>query len=223
MRYFIAVYTNKVKMYTDQQFFRALGVATRQRDCFIKIVDNSQDKNYIKRLDDNMAEWLGHDKFSISYQFVDYQPRETLFLRSVCDSVNYLRKLFLTAKAEKFIIVESDVIVPPNLIELFGFVEDKADIIGGIYYRDFHNLLLFDPACVELVEATHVLSGCTMYDKKVIKQFHFRWDKNNTAEFPDSWISADALAAGYRLRNYAAVKCDHLENSDGSGRGMNNL
>lgn len=224
MAYFIAVYTNQVKKYCDQQFFRALGKATKEKNCIVTIVDNSQDKEYSLRLLENMEEWLGHDEFVVDKIDIDYFPKETLFLRSVTESVNYLRGTFLQSKGyEKFIIVESDVIVPENLISLFEEVKDQADIIGGIYYIGWHNHLLFDLAVTDLVPTSHVLSGCTMYDRKLIEHIPFRWDPADTGEFPDSNISKDALMAGFRLANYAKIKCLHLEDPNRNDRGRGAL
>ena len=227
MKSLIAVYTNQVKRYCDQQFFRALGKATIGRDCFISVVDNTNDDGqYCCRLNDNVREWLGHYNVSVEHLPIDQTPKNTLFLRSVVESVNVLRGYFLEEPYyEKFIIFESDVIIPPNTLELFEKVQHKADIIGGIYYAGFHSPILFNPCVDQLIPSQHVLSGCTMYDREVIESFAFRGegDTPGEQEFPDSCSSVDALKAGFTLMNYAAIKCPHLEKPDGSGRGMNDL
>lgn len=226
MRSFIAVYTNQVKKYCDQQFFRKLGKATIGRDCWIGIIDNTDDDlEYYTRLETNMHEWLGHNNYFIETNYIDPLPKNTLFLRAVTECVNDLRAEFLESKDDKFIIFESDVIIPPNTLELFERVQYKADIIGGIYYHGFHSPILFNPCIHQLIPSQHILSGCTMYDRKVIERFPFRGegDTPGEQEFPDSCISQDAIKAGFKLMNYAAIKCQHIEKPDGSGRGMNDL
>jgi hypothetical protein len=169
-----------------------------------------------------MEDWLGTDNYKLYRQKVEQEPKKTLFLRNVCDSVNFLRKKFLVSEAEYMVIFESDVIIPDNTFELFTGVEKCGDIIGGIYHLDFHTMILFDPAVTCLVPARQVLSGCTLYSRRLIEEFPFRWDKDVLGEFPDHWISEDALSKGYQIYQYAALKCGHMEMKSG-GRGMNNL
>lgn len=230
MKYFIAIYTNQVKQYCDQQFFRILGKITENRDCFIHIVDNTSDisenPKYLQRLHDHMEEWLGHKYFGIYKINVNYLPKETLFLRNVTDSINFLRRLFLNLDSQYFMTIESDTIPPINLLNLFIEVENKADIIGGIYYQGFHNPILWNPCVDQLVESKHVLSGCTLYNRKVIEKFEFRYEDNGGIgyqEFPDSCISIDALKEGFKLANYSKIKCLHIEDWNKEGRGRDNL
>ena len=199
--YFIAVYTNKVKEYCDKKFFENLKKAGGD----IFVVDNSKDISYTERL----------RKFGLNVEhiLVDYYPRNTLFQRNVTHSVNLLRDKFLDSKYKHFIIVESDVIVPVNLIELFEEAMPKANdwaAIGGLYHRGFHN---FQRAGIDYILQTHhVLSGCAIYNRDALERFKFRWSWENIGAFPDAWWCHDINhKTDKKLYDYHKIVCEHLE------------
>jgi hypothetical protein len=142
------------------------------------------------------------------------------FLNNVTVSVNFLRDIFLKKNYDNFITLESDVIPPKGWLDMFEEVYDKADIIGGVYYLGFHPEKDFTED--RLYYTGHVLSGCTLYRKRVIEQIPFRWDERDLNAFPDAWMSHDAYRKGFRLANYTKIKCNHLSKTDGS-RGLENI
>jgi hypothetical protein len=210
---FVAVYTNKCKQYCDQKFFSEIQQLSYP-DYSINVADNSSDPTYIDRLK------LLCPKASVEHIVVEREPKETLFLRNVCLSANRLRDLFLASNSEYFIIFESDVIPPKNVIEMFEEVINDADIIGGIYYKGFHSENEFNSNNLQYV--SHVLSGCTLYKRTVLQKIPFRWSEEEKGKFPDAFISFDAYDKGFRLANYCKIKCQHLHDSKGS-RGLHLL
>jgi hypothetical protein len=207
---FVAVYTNECKQYCDDTFFARIQDLS-YADKVIHVVDNSLGYHYVERL-----ESLCPKVDSLEHIDVAREPKESLFNRNVFCSVSKLREKFLDTDGKYFITVESDVIVPQNLIELFEEIVQQADIIGGIYYVGFHDNGAFrkDNVAVEQVDRT--LSGCTLYKRSVVEKIPFRWDPNNIADFPDTFMSHDARAAGLKLVNYNKIKCQHLSNERGT-------
>ena len=205
---FIAVYTNQCKQYCDDKFFPAIQNLSYP-DKEIHVVDNSLGLDYIGRLSRLCPGAM------IEHIEVNREPKLNLFQRNVFHSVDRLRTLFLASGGEYFIVVESDVLPPMNLVELFEEVIDQADIIGGIYYTGFHTADAFKPDNLQLETVKHVLSGCTLYKREVIEKIPFRWDPELLAAFPDAFMSFDAAKAGYRLANYNKIKCQHLHAPNG--------
>ena len=210
--YFIAVYTNKVKDYCDKKFFDRL----RKVGGDIFVVDNTPGLDYTKKLQD----W----GFNVTHVNVDYEPKDTLFQRNVHKSVNLLRDKFLESGYRYFIIVESDVLVPVNLIDLFDRAMTKTGnwgAIGGFYHRSVHN---FNYAGIDRLYKTQcALSGCTLYNRTMLQLFNFRWDSKNPGMFPDACWSHDVVKYTQRnLYNYGLIVCDHMDKGWGD-RGHKNL
>lgn len=212
-KFFIAVYTHEVKDYCLVSFFNALGsIAYKNKE--IHIVDNTDSSSHLDKI-----QKVSREHNSLINNVVSYQPKETLFLRRVTNSVNTLRKSFLESDADYFFIIESDVIVPSNICELFNEAISLASpnwgIIGGLYYQTFH---YFNTE--GLIEVPHALSGCTIYKREVIEKYPFRWSFDNISAFPDAWICYDINKEGlYKIYNYTKIKCEHKHDSSGR-RGM---
>jgi len=206
MKYLIGVYTNQVKSYCDRQFFDRINGL----NCDYVVVDNSRLLNYIDK--------LGRMGIQNSiWTDIPEQPKHTQFLRNVAISANIIRDYFLQRDYDILFIIESDVIVPRNIFELFKEAIKKAEnwgAIGGIYYRGFHD---FRKAGKDLLEKTHhVLSGCTIYTREIIEMFKFRYDaKANIGAFPDAWMSVDIGKTGKNMYNYYKIVCRHLRNNYG--------
>jgi hypothetical protein len=143
-------------------------------------------------------------------------PKESQFQRNVCDSANFLRNIYLNSfSAPYFLIIESDVIAPPSLLEQFelaigelNVAEPGWGIVGALYYEGFHNYG-FDTRDTYLEKTNHCLSGCTLYKRELIEKYPFRYDPANLGPFPDAFISYDADTE-YTLWNDHRIKCDHL-------------
>lgn len=221
-KYFIAIYTNEVKSYADEPLFKRMGELTYP-DKTLNVIDNSLGKQYYYRLQQIIPQYY-NGPHTIEHLQVSRADMRTLFHRNVTESVLKLREKFLASDANYMVIIESDVIPPTNLLELFEEVHDKADIIGGIYYGGFHEQEDFDPNHNEFVETHHALSGCTLYSRKIIETIPFRWDPEGMHAFPDAWICYDAKRNGnnFSIANYRKIKCQHLWDRDGS-RGHNKI
>jgi len=214
-KYFIAVYTNEVKDYCDHQFFNNLYQISRGLPVFI--VDNTIGDAYYNRLQNGCLQ-NGFTNFTIYHIDVPKHPKESQFQRNVCESVNFLRDVFLKqTDLPYFLIIESDVVSPVNLLNSFENsitrlnVEDPHwGIVGGLYYQGFHNYK-FDSTHTSLERTAHCLSGCTVYKRALVEKYPFRFDPSNLGPFPDAWICYDS-GKEYSLWNEHQIKCDHLHN-----------
>jgi hypothetical protein len=229
-KYFIAVYTNKVKSYCDGQFFARLDEI--KGDNYIGIVDNTVGNDYLKRL----FKITGENVYKIN---VPSEPKRTQFLRNVEASVNSLRDDFLQRDEKYFLIIESDVLPPYDLLDLldedietletgyrtrtYDWFEDETirrnsipkvekpwGAIGALYYSGFH-----DYEKKGLQPTHHTLSGCTVYKREAVEKYPFRWSSDNLDAFPDAWWSYDA-GQQYSLWNDHDIHCDHLHSKNGT-------
>jgi hypothetical protein len=214
-KYFIAVYTNEAKNYCDHQFFTNLYTLSRGQPIFV--VDNSVGNIYYNKLQTGFLQNEFKD-FNVYHLEVPEDPAESRFQRNVCDSVNYLRDIYLNqTELDYFLIIESDVCPPVDLLDKFESSINRLNIqdpgwgiVGGLYYQGFHNYH-FDSISTTLERTGHCLSGCTVYKRELIEKFPFRYDPNNLAAFPDAFISVDS-ASEYSLWNEHQIRCDHLLN-----------
>jgi len=208
---YIAIYTHKVKEYCDKEFFEQPELKKYK----YYIVDNTNDNlEYFNKLKTLYTNNITHIDIPIT-------PKESLFRRNVVESVNYLRNDFISKpEYDNFIIIESDLILPDNGIEmLYNSISKTVNwgIIGGLYYKGFH-----DYNKIGVQQTHHVLSGCSLYNRKLIEDTVFRIDDSNKGAFPDAWMSVDAGDKGYNLYNNHDIKCKHLHAKDGH-RGWNKL
>ena len=218
MKFMMGCYTHEVKAYCDKIFFERF----MNYDCDKVIVDNSQGMAYTERLREIT-------ELDVVHVDVAKEPQRTRFLRNVTDSANAVREAFLNSNAKYLVIIESDVLPPLNLLDLFDEAMAMADkmpfgkwaAIGGLYYAGFHNFS--GAGKIELEKAHHVLSGCTVYARDVIEKFPFRWSWDNIGAFPDAWICDDINKNTDRsLYNYKKIVCEHMTNREGR-RGHENL
>jgi len=205
-----------VKQYCDERFFERFS----SFDCDKIVVDNSIGLDYTKRL-----RGLTDNVIHID---VPKEPQKTRFIRNVAESANLVRAEFIAGNNDYLIIIESDVLPPLNLLDLFAEAMIMADklpfdrwaAIGGLYYSGFHNFR--GAGKIELEKVRHVLSGCTVYSRDMIEQFPFRWSWDNIGAFPDAWICHDINKTGRSLYNYKKIICEHMTDNKGT-RGHDNL
>lgn len=210
MRFFIATYTNRVKDYCDTEFFSNLHKLSKGHP--VMVVDNTLDDTYTERI---ATLTHAYPNFDVSWIMVPKEPHRTLFLRNVAESVSMCRDAFLKSNCDHMLIIESDVLPPVTLLDKLEedilFLEgEKWGIIGGIYYRGFHNYDLKG-----LHQTRHVLSGCSVYNGEMIKETPFRWSEENINAFPDAWMSMDAERKGFSMWNDHDVVCEHLTAPNG--------
>lgn len=214
-KFFIAVYTNEVKDYCDIKFFHNLYLLSKGEP--VHVIDNTIGYRYFNKLED-VFRHNKYENFRIYHLDIPEQPKESQFQRNVCDSVNSLRNIYLTeTDIPYFLIIESDVYSPLDLLEKFenaivslDIEEQRWGILGGLYYGGFHNYD-FDGSLTPLEKTIHCLSGCTVYKRELIEKFPFRYDPADLGPFPDALISYDS-GRDYSLWNDHRIKCDHLHN-----------
>lgn len=213
--FFIAVYTNECKDYCDEEFFENL--LKLKNNNYLGIVDNTIGNDYFKKLR-KLAPTAAITKIN-----VPVEPKISLFQRNVTESVNSLRDDFLNTDKDYFLIIESDVIPPLDLLsklqdsisylDSLDYSTNDANpwgAIGGLYYDGFH-----DYSKKGLHKTHHVLSGCTVYKRELIEKFPFRYDPDNLGPFPDAWICTDA-GKEYSLWNNHDIICNHLHTQHGT-------
>lgn len=203
---FAAVYTNKVKSYCDVEFFNALqnNISTEH----IYVVDNTNDNGVYA------SELRNIINCSIVNLDIPIEPQHTKFHRKVAESVLYLRDIFLKSDYKYFLIVESDVVIPPNTIDtLLNNIETMppdTGAVGALYYQGFHNYSLKG-----IQYTNHVLSGCTIYKRAMIEKYPFRYQEDYLQAFPDALICIDAINE-YKYYNNHELICKHAHSSNGS-------
>jgi len=212
-KFFTAVYTNEVKDYCDIPFFENLFLITG--DAPVLIADNTGGTGYHNKLQKHFSD-RRYNNFRIEHLNILEYPKQSQFQRNVCESVNFLRNIYLSNSSHPyFLIIESDVIPPKDLLEQFESAISELDltepgwgIVGAIYYRGFHNYD-FDTRDTFLEGTNHCLSGCTVYKRELIRKYPFRYDPENLGPFPDAFICYDA-GGEFTFWNDHRIKCDHL-------------
>lgn len=207
MKFFVVSYTNRVKRYCEKEFIERFNEISQGHQSLI--IDNTPGREYFEHLS-QITPYVAHID-------VPELPVESLFQRNVTDSVNLCRNAFLQSDCDVMVTIESDVIPPVNLIELFEndiihlqqFAGKEWGILGGLYYNSFH-----DYSLTGLQETHHVLSGCTAYSRKLLEKFPFRYNPQDLGPFPDAIMSFDA-GKEFSLWNDHEIYCKHLEVSPG--------
>jgi hypothetical protein len=230
MNVYFGTYTYVHKIYCDREFMGQV-VAQLPDELVIGklIVDNSKGENgnsdrYCAHLQ-GLSDSLGA-RAEVIHVDVDREPKNSIIHRRIVASANIIRDRFLTTTAEWLLLVETDVIPPQGFLPEMMEKAQGFDIFGLPYYKGWHANEWFLPQHREVVECSpsyaHVLSGCTLYSRRLIERFPFRYDPDVLFPCPDSWISYDARNNGFRLGHYTGLKCRHLAMIDGK-RGWEHL
>lgn len=206
-QYFIAIYTNKVKEYCDEKFFERVYALSKGNP--VHVVDNTIGDTYFNKLRELCK---SYDNFNIHHIDIIKEPKLTQFQRNVSESANYLRSIFLKTNIHNFLIIESDVLPPINLLDTFSNtnLQEDAGALGALYYQGFH-----DYKKTGIQKTHHILSGCTSYIRELIEKYPFRWSHENLGAFPDAWISYDS-GKEFGLYNNHDIICEHMHRKNGS-------
>ncbi|MFH0751969.1 MAG: glycosyltransferase family A protein [archaeon] len=182
----------------------------------ILFVDNSKGDNYAKKLNS-----LGFKAKQIPYY---EKPRDKMV-----HSRNLLRSEFLKGEYDYMLLLDADVIVPPN--SLSKLLTHNKKVITGIYYSFYkingqtrmmpvlwmqedekkQLMKFFTPEEVEgskLVEARACGTGCLLIHKSVLEQIQFRY-KPEVDACDDVWFCHDIKQKGIQLYADTSIKCKH--------------
>jgi glycosyltransferase involved in cell wall biosynthesis len=211
-KFYVCSYTCETKSYCDGLFLESLSNLTYQNK-IIKIIDNTQGLDYLARLNAIKDYFENLKSCEIKHIDISLEPRGSLFNRAVAESLLFLQKDFLKSDCDYFVTIESDVIVPPNLLELFCEALGNADLIGGLYYNlSYHTKEDWEGD--DFVYSNGELTGCACFSRKILGKIEFRQGENSAA-FPDAYFSQDAMANGFKIGRQRKIKCQHLD--DGTG------
>jgi len=220
MKFFICTYTNKVKSYCDEGFFKNLAAIANGNP--VMVVDNTHDSGeYAARIKKLIP--------TACVERIKCPSGPHLFLRNVAESANKCREGFLASGCDHMLIIESDVFPPADLLERLeedmAFLRKRKQvtltrqeamskpnqwgIIGAIYYPGYHDFNVY--GILAVTGERTALSGCTLYNGELIKKVAFRWDVNLTAAFPDAFMSHDSSKLGFTNWNDHDIRCHHAE------------
>ena len=169
-KFFIAVYTHEVKSYCDAEFFSNIANLT-SKDFELHVVDNSPSASFYLSKIKTLCESVGLETKSLSHLDIPEEPAISRFQRNVCDSVNFLRDKFLESDCDYFLIIESDVIPPVDVLERFLSADESIDIVAGIYYKGHHKDEWFNEDYSDYIYG-FVFSGCLFIKDTSLKRFH---------------------------------------------------
>lgn len=220
--YFIAIYTHICKDYCDKQFFER--VAQLSNGNPVHVVDNTgkiigKRKNK-KGFDgsiyfEKLKTICNYPNFYVYHLDVNKIPSNSLFQRNVKESANHLREIFIKTEFKKFLIIESDVLPPLDLLEKFDkkipLLPSNWGMLGALYHNipGIHNRDVSG-----LHQKHHVLSGCTVYQRELIEKYPFRYNQEALSAFPDAFICADA-AKEFTFWDDHDIICEHLHGKHG--------
>lgn len=200
--YFISIYTNQIKKYCDDIFFKRVNEVSKGNP--VCIVDNSETSDYLETLRIR----YNYPNFSFHHIKISSGTDKAKSFRNIEESVNYIRNIYLQTNIGKFLILESDTIPPINLLERFDAtirtLPKKWGILGAIYYHGYHNM-----EAKGLHKQNQALSGCTVYKRELIEKYPFRYDENNLGAYPDYWICHDSRNE-FEIYNHYDIRCEHL-------------
>lgn len=168
---------------------------------------------------------------------VDQSMDHKMVYFNCTDNMNEARKIALNSDAEKFLFVDSDILLPPGAIS--ELVKQNKDIIGGWYQlKDVEGNLTNVWSCgswggdnlfvhrmavgPSVIKVDMVGHGCMMVSKKVLKQIPFRHGLDMTCNFAVmgnkkgqlgacAVFGNDADEKGFALYMSGDVVCTHME------------
>ena len=172
------------------------------------------------------------DDTGIAWQRLPTPPHtDGCHYTDLCHKHNDARQLALDMGMDALLLIEADMIVPPDVLDLLLSV--PGDIIYGLYCcRSRPKMWLMFPEIKErwgasicrypskakLLFGTVSPSegaglGCTLIRRKALEEIPFRWDGG---DFADDWLFAnDAKEASLTQMHHLGVVCGHLDHEGG--------
>lgn len=157
----------------------------------------------------------------------------------VLANYQYARQMLLAGDYDALLTVESDVIVPPDALELLSAaMTEGVGVVYGLYClrgSNTHEWNLHRPdrpggrfpmshSFSKKGHAPHfwggvhevggVGLGCTLIRRFVLERLDFRHDPTNPAMYCDYYLALDAFQAGIRQRGHCGVVCGHIRHDE---------
>lgn len=202
MKVLIGVYTSSVKQYCDMKFFTNLHKIAKGND--VLVIDNSTTTSYCNHL----KTAFNYPNFTFIHLDIPVEPNTTVFHRRISESANYIRDHFLKGGYDSLVLVESDVIAPENTLtilqENIKTLPETWGALGGIYHEGHHD---FKKNGIQ--NTRHTLCGCSIYNKRLIEKYAFRYSEENLGAFPDAYICHDS-GHEFTFWDNHDIKCKHL-------------
>jgi hypothetical protein len=211
---FIGITTHQVKSYCEQLFFSRVQEIKKLSSSDVCVVDNSSDETYIQHLKTTYPEIRFEHLKIVSY------PNSLKIHFRIATSCNMLRNIFLAGNYTHFLMIESDVLPPSNVVE--ELLSADKDIIEAPFYKGWHKKEYFDPNYNKILEVDTALTGCVLIKRCFLEKIEFGYDANLPAACPDAIFMYNAKKLGAKIYIHTGVKCQHLQNKDG-GRGWNHF
>lgn len=164
--------------------------------------------------------------------------------QNILHNLTKARKVFLSGNYDAMLVVESDMIIPPDALERLSRID--AGVAGGLYFmrhgpNGTPNAYAFDQARPDALDATiqprdiargrpmrtnGVCLGVALIRRDVVKKIPFRLPEENDSAAPDWAFMRDCNGAGVVTICDPMVKCGHIRPdgvaywpmSDGYGR-----
>jgi cellulose synthase/poly-beta-1,6-N-acetylglucosamine synthase-like glycosyltransferase len=223
----IAIPTYDAKNYCLEAFIDNIRNFTYPKDRIdIFIADNSKD---------NKNALMINKKYGIKTFWKDYSGMGVM--EKLADSHNQLRRFFLDGEYDYMFHLESDIFPPKDIIEQLLWC--RKPIVNGLY--QVFDASWRSP-CIALQDDKHELSdsfvfhttldnfhhfwtdgtlkktfiagiGCCLMKRKVMKNFKFRWDRNEPKP-PDTWFAEDLRNAGIQNWVHTGQLCFHWNRED---------
>lgn len=186
----------------------------------IVLVDNSEDNEYYKNLEDDRIRVIK----------TDYSDHP---IERIVRSRNILRDIVLNKGYDYFLSLEQDVIAPYDIIG--RFLLRKKDIVSGVYFgeyirnkqkrilpmlwvlkKDDKNRTKYVPVKRKFLNSNKMYRvdicglGCVLISRKVLEGVKFRYTPNLKKQFDDVHFCVDAVNQGFKIFTDTSVKCRHM-------------
>lgn len=144
---------------------------------------------------------------------------------NIAHNMTKARDVFLSGSWDAMLIVESDIVVPRDVMHKLARVD--ADVAGGLYVMRFAasqtNFMIYAPdnpeqliACLaaqvryqpRLSRSNGVSCGCTLIRRHVLEQIAFRFVPPQP---PDWWFMQDCNKAGFVTAIDTTLACGHIQ------------
>lgn len=223
----IAIITYDKEQYALSSLLESLKNQTLQ-DFDLLFVDNSEQDDYKQELQKQLQEHFPG-------RFTILKASGTDRFSKILNSRKKVREHFLQTTHQDILMFDSDILLPPNAVELFKKYDkplataicliavvddaDKQDIRPCIYLDVPGGAI--QPSILktlqhEKLDIGAAGLGCTYAKRVVLEQIDFRLNKRGRAE--DITFYRDAIAKGFKPVALCHIRCVHMHYAKGDPR-----